>query len=116
LFPYDGLQDPKNGSLLSVDDTLAVYRRALRAGGPQSIVPRPDRDPRDGTKVTRTTWGPKPADAPVTLFTVHGGGNPWPGGAVQTRTSATRGRTSRDLDASAVIGHFVLDTRRPTKP
>lgn len=113
VFPAEGLQDTRSGSLLSVDDSLALYRRALRVGGPELTVPRPDRDPRDGTRVTRTTWGPHPAQARVTLFTVVGGGSPWPGGLVQTRTSVTRGRTSRDLDASSVIGHFVLDTRRP---
>ncbi len=115
LFPREGLTDPVTGSLLSVDGTLEVYRAALKVGGPGVRSQRPDRDPRDGTRVTRTTWGDQRSPR-VTLYTLDGGGSPRPGGTVQPWSSVTRGRTSRDLDASSIIGHFVLDTRRAPTP
>lgn len=112
LFPYAGTEVAKTGPLLSVDDTVRVFLGALKVKAKGVTTARPDRDPRDGTRVSRTTWGPPSGDPLVTLYRVQNGGSPWPGGLVQTRSSVTRGRTSRDLDASAVIGHFVLDTRR----
>jgi polyhydroxybutyrate depolymerase len=47
----------------------------------------------------------------VILYTIEGGGHNWPGGA-QYLPRAIIGRTSRDLDATAVVWQFFADHPR----
>lgn len=63
----------------------------------------PDRDPDDGTTVTRLTW--QGCDADVQLLRVEGGGHTWPGGDPYLGTD-TVGRVSHDVDGSAEILDF----------
>ncbi|MFI0351144.1 alpha/beta hydrolase family esterase [Actinomadura sp. 9N407] len=68
-------------------------------------VDLPDIDPKDGTTVTRHTYGGCPADAPVILYRIKGGGHNWPGGI--PFLGPVLGGTTRDIDANAVIWDFV---------
>jgi polyhydroxybutyrate depolymerase len=115
VFPWQGVATAKDGGpLLSVDATVKVYLalNGLGAAKP-TVTAMPDRDAQDGTTVLRSVWGPSPTGFTVALYTVAGGGQPWPGGEVATRTQATRGRTSRDLDAANVVGHFAIEAGTP---
>lgn len=80
--------------------TAAVFAaRAGCAGGP---VPRalPDRAPDDDTRVREESWSACPAGP--RLFVIEGGGHTWPGGE-GAFGSFWVGRTSRDVDATALL-------------
>lgn len=111
-FPWGGTSDAKLGPLSSVVGTVNAYLAldGLSAAKP-TVTKLPDRDPQDGTTAARSVWGPSPQGFTVTSYTVLGGGNPWPGGHVVTRNQANKGRTSRDLDAANIVGHFAIETR-----
>lgn len=115
VFPWQGVATAKaGGPLLSVDATVRTYLALNGLGSVKPTVgPMPDRDAQDGTTVSRSLWGPSPKGFTVSLYTVAGGGQPWPGGEVSTRNQAVRGRTSRDLDAANVVGHFAIETTSP---
>lgn len=116
VFPWQGIPEVKDGGPVTSMD--ATIKTALALDGLGSAKPTvtamPNRDAQDGTTVSRSVWGPSAAGATVTLYTVGGGGYPWPGGAVSTRNQGSHGRTSRDLDAAGVVGHFVLEARDST--
>ena len=65
-----------------------------------------------GTRVHRDWYGAGPGGAPVAVYLVSGGGHCWPGG-LQYLPERTIGRTSRDLDACAVIWAFCSAQSRP---
>ncbi|MBW8482439.1 alpha/beta hydrolase family esterase [Actinomadura parmotrematis] len=69
----------------------------------------PDIDPGDGTTVTRHDYRGCPADAPVIVYQVKGGGHNWPGGI--PFLGPLLGGTTRDIDANAVIWDFVARYR-----
>jgi len=114
--PSDGLPERTNGGpQLGMQQTLDTYLRldGLLGATPTESVLMPDRDPGDGTRVRRTTWGPGTAGRTVTLYLVDGGGGPFPGGAANTRDFASIGRVTRDLSAASVIVRFALEVRQP---
>ena len=107
IFPSEGSFDD---GLRSFPATVDYFRALDRLSGSATTKKLADRDPQDGTRVSRAVWG-DPKRLEVAVYTVRGGGHPWPGGETSSRTLARLGRTSRDLDTSAVIGHFALDVR-----
>lgn len=107
LFPVEGSDVD---GLRSVPATLRYFRTLDRLKGSGTSKLLANRDRQDGTRVTKTTWG-EPEKRLVAYYSVKHGGYPWPGGETSSRSLARLGRTSRDLDASAVIGHFALDVR-----
>jgi polyhydroxybutyrate depolymerase len=116
VFPWAGIAAVKDGGpVASMDATIkaCLGLDGLGSAKPQ-VVAMPNRDSQDGTTVTRSIWGPSAAGMTVTLYTVVGGGYPWPGGAVSTRNQATHGRTSRDLDAASIVTHFALEAGNST--
>lgn len=111
VFPWRGSTVKDGGPLTSVDQTVKSYQVLNGLGSAKpTVTAMPNRDPMDGTTVTRSVWGPSPKGFVVSVYTVIGGGSPWPGGEVVTRNQAARGRTSRDLDAANVVGHFAIET------
>ncbi|MFB4314039.1 alpha/beta hydrolase family esterase [Actinomadura sp. 21ATH] len=71
----------------------------------------PDTHPEDGTTVTRHTYDRCPAEAPVILYRIKGGGHNWPGGI--PFLGPVLGGTTRDIDANTVIWDFVSRFRLP---
>ena len=65
----------------------------------------PDTDPTDNTTVVRHDYTGCPADGPVILYQVRGGGHNWPGGIPYL--GPILGGTTHDIDANAVIWDFV---------
>ncbi len=59
----------------------------------------------DETTVERRTYGGCDGGSEVVLYAVLGGGHTWPGSQTQF-SEAVVGRTSQDIDASAVIADF----------
>jgi polyhydroxybutyrate depolymerase len=109
VFPWKGSLD-KN--LRTVKSTADYFLSINRLSGTGSKSAMADRDPHDGTRVAKTVWG-EPKRYMLALYVVTNGGHPWPGSDTSSRNLATSGRTSRDLDTSAIIGHFALDVRAP---
>lgn len=108
----DAPQNRDLGPIDSLSHTVDTYC-ALDRVGPPHTTQLPDRAPLDGTTVSETVWT-GPNHYTVTLYTVQGGGSPWPGGAVDTRDLVSNGRASQSLDASGVLEHFAIDTHRNT--
>jgi len=85
---------------------------SVRNGGPaepaiEELAPTVD----DGTRVVRHAYRGGPRDADVVAHMIVGGGHTWPGGG---RWSEERivGRTTRQIDATAVACRFFLDHGR----
>jgi polyhydroxybutyrate depolymerase len=108
LFPSAG--SVKDG-VRSLPATVNYFRSLDRLSGRGVHRQLPDRDPHDGTRVSKTVWG-DPKHYMVESYTVTNGGHPWPGAESSPRSLVRYGRTSRDLDTSALVGHFALDVRR----
>ncbi|WP_344245876.1 hypothetical protein [Actinocorallia libanotica] len=70
-----------------------------------TATPLPDKDPRDNTTVVRHVHDGCPADAPVELYEIKGGGHNWPGGL--PFLGPFLGGTTHDIDANEVIWDFV---------
>ncbi|WP_329089538.1 hypothetical protein OG979_35410 [Actinomadura citrea] len=71
----------------------------------------PDTAPDDNTTVVRHDHPDCPADGPVTLYQIKGGGHNWPGGT--PFLGPFLGGTTYDIDANAVIWDFVSRYRLP---
>ncbi len=92
------------GKVLSVPETMARWVGLNGCPTTPQIAREPDRDPTDGTRVRRETYGPCPNGIDVVLYAVEGGGHTWPGGP-GGRLSST-GRVSRDITATEIIWEF----------
>ncbi|MBN2159874.1 MAG: hypothetical protein JW807_10795 [Spirochaetes bacterium] len=114
IVPYDGgdvrLLGRSYGRVTSTDDTLSEWARINACPGDRKTEELPDRDPSDGTRVTRISFGPCSGGARVVLLRVEGGGHAWPGG----RHYLPRifiGKTSRDFNACDEIWNFFDGVR-----
>jgi polyhydroxybutyrate depolymerase len=115
LVAISGTEDPlvlwgggpvarNRGRTMSVPDSVALWARLNGCPAPASVTQEPDRDPADGTRVRRETYGPCQEGASVVLYAVEGGGHSWPG-STRSRLPLT-GRLSRDINATDVIWGF----------
>lgn len=102
----------KLGRLLSVKETVEFWVKHDRCTAAPDSTMEPDRDPDDGTRVTKTGYKGGDDETEVVLFTVKGGGHTWPGGR-QYLPAWIVGRTSRDIDACQVIWEFFRTKKRP---
>ncbi len=93
------------GEILPVPEGARFWARANGCPPAASVAYEPDRDPKDGTRVRRETFGPCRGGSRVALYAVEGGGHTWPGGW-QYLPELMVGRTSRDIDANDVICRF----------
>lgn len=110
LVPWDGgdIGFPGGvtvGRVLPVMDTIRYWAGHNGCPSPPAIAMEPDRDPQDGTRVRRETYGPCREGTEVILLAVEGGGHTWPGG-LPYLPERLIGRTSRDIDANEVIWNF----------
>ena len=93
------------GAVLSARENAAFWASANQCRGTALIVPEPDRDLRDGTRVQVEYFAACAADTGVTLVEVQGGGHTWPGG-FQYLPERFIGKTSKDIDANRMIWDF----------
>jgi polyhydroxybutyrate depolymerase len=100
------------GRVVSVPETVRLWTAWNGCPATPAVAHEPDRDPADGTRVRREVYAPCRDGAEVVLYAVEGGGHTWPGG-VPYLPARIIGRTSRDVDASALIwGFFARHPRR----
>lgn len=117
LMPWAGgtssLSTSTNGEgVLSTHDTVAFWLRNNGSGRCATSYRSehlPDLDRRDGSTVEVTTYSG--IEAPVVLYTIHGGGHTMPGG---TSPASPRlvGTTNMDIVAREEIWAFVSQFRR----
>jgi polyhydroxybutyrate depolymerase len=111
LIPYEGgeifghFHIVKLGMVLSVKESIMFWVNQNKCLAAPIIAEEPDRDPKDGTRVTRTDYGGGIKGTEVILYSVDGGGHTWPGG-FQYLPVWLIGKTSRDIDANEVIWDF----------
>jgi polyhydroxybutyrate depolymerase len=95
----------KLGQVLSVDESIRFWVTRNKCSTTPVVAEEPDRDPKDGTRVTRKEYSDGMEGTEVTLYSVDGGGHTWPGG-FQYLPVWLIGKTSRDIDANEVIWEF----------
>ena len=98
------------GTVLSARETAAFWASANQCRGAAVVVPEPERDLRDGTRVQLESFAACAAGAEATLVTVQGGGHTWPGG-FQYLPERFIGKTSREIDANKVIWDFFKNRK-----
>jgi polyhydroxybutyrate depolymerase len=106
------------GLMLSVDESLELWRRLNGCSDAVTEKALPDRSPEDGTRTTALVWGECRGGAEVRLLRVEEGGHIWhglPEAPPLVRLERT-GKASLDFDGAAEIwsffeGHPMTDTR-----
>ncbi len=111
LVPYEGgdiisaFHRVKLGKVLSVDESIGFWVERNQCSAEPVVTEEEDRDPKDGTRITRKEYTNSPDGTEVILYMVDGGGHTWPGG-FQYLPAWIIGKTSRDIDANEVIWSF----------
>jgi polyhydroxybutyrate depolymerase len=95
----------KLGQVLSANESIGFWVNRNKCSTTPVVAEEPDRDPKDGTRVTRKEYSDGMEGTEVTLYSVDGGGHTWPGG-FQYLPVWLIGKTSRDIDANEVIWEF----------
>jgi polyhydroxybutyrate depolymerase len=111
LVPYNGgeiyghFHRVKLGEVLSVDESVGFWVNRNKCSVTPVVVDEPDRDPKDGTRVTSKQYLNGNDGTEVILYSVDGGGHTWPGG-IQYLPKWVIGKTSRDINANEIIWSF----------
>jgi polyhydroxybutyrate depolymerase len=111
LVPFSGgdigfARGRKVGHVISVAETIRYWAAFDHCPSTRVVTLEPDTDPRDGTRVRREAYGPCREGTEVVFYEIDGGGHTWPGG-LQYLPEWIIGKTSRDIDANAVIWSFL---------
>lgn len=114
LVPFDGgeVARGKRGKILSTAETVKKWVQRDGCAPIARTGAVPDNDPDDGCRAEWSTWSSCRGGTEVTLYTLHGAGHTWPGGA-QYLPLFLIGKVCRDIDATEVIWNFF---RRHAKP
>jgi len=109
LVPWQGgevrLGRKKFGSVLSVAESVKFWVTHNRCAVPAVVIDEPDRDPRDGTRLRRESYGSCRDGTEIVLYAIEGGGHTWPGG-YQYLPEFVIGKDSRDIDGAEAIWNF----------
>ena len=111
LVPFEGgdiygrIRRINLGKVLSVNESIGFWVNRNMCSITPVVTEEPDRDPRDGTRVTSKQYINNFDGTEVILYAVDGGGHTWPGG-FQYLPARVIGKTCRDIDASEVIWSF----------
>lgn len=115
LVPYDGGGIGffgGRGTIVSTARALELWRTHDGCGAEAAVLDLPDTDPEDGTRVLRSTWTGGTNGTEVVLVRIEGGGHTWPTGP-QYLPRSVIGRTSKDIEATAVIWEFFARHAKP---
>jgi polyhydroxybutyrate depolymerase len=102
---YGKIKKVKLGKVLSASESVGFWVTRDNCSKMPVVTEEPDRDPDDGTSVTKAQYTNGTEGTEVILYSVAGGGHTWPGG-FQYLPKWIIGRTSRDIDANEVIWAF----------
>jgi len=111
LVPFEGgeiqgqFRNYKLGKVLSVDESIGFWINRNMCSTTPVVTEEPDKNPKDGTRVTRKQYRNGNDGTEVILYVVDGGGHTWPGG-LQYLPVWKIGKTCRDIDANEVIWSF----------
>jgi polyhydroxybutyrate depolymerase len=108
---YGRIRKVNLGKVLSVDESIRFWVSRNMCSVAPVVTVEPDRDPDDGTRVTRTQYINDPDGTEVVLYAVKGGGHTWPSG-IQYLPAWIIGKTCRDIDANEVIWSFFKEHSR----
>lgn len=116
VIPWSGggvamtIKERQKISLLSVTDTIDIWRVNNGCNARPLLKAHPNVDPSDGTTVTRLAYDFECSDsAIVLLYAIKGGGHSWPGSKVRLRSF--KGAISQDIQATELIWEFVRKYR-----
>lgn len=98
----------KFAGIMSATEAPEFWARNNRASANPRQEVLPDRDPRDGCKVRRETYG---GGSEVVVYTIEGGGHSWPGGMGFVAQDII-GRTTNDINASEIMWQFFQSHSR----
>ena len=93
------------GKVVSAAETARFWASRNLCKGASLVMNETDRDPQDGTRVRLERFSDCSNKADVTLVAIEGGGHTWPGG-YQYLPEPFIGKTSKDIDANALIWNF----------
>jgi polyhydroxybutyrate depolymerase len=113
LVPFEGGKVRIRGAsteVASVEATLGVFARAAGCADKRSHSILPDRDRRDGTRITFEKFSD--CKAPVEFYRVDGGGHTLPGRWNAADAGVVVGARNNDIDAARVIWDFLGRTHR----
>lgn len=109
LVPWNGgdvhFRRKKLGRVIAVPETARRWAAQNGCDPAPQVTALPDRDPADGTRVRRETYGSCRGGAEVVLYAVEGGGHTWPGGYPYA-PEVLIGKTSREFNAGDAIWEF----------
>ncbi len=95
----------KVGKVLSTMETVDFWAENNECPSQPTTLLLPDKDPKDGSRVTVETYGWGEDSTEVVLYRIEGGGHTWPGGW-QYLSKRVIGKTCRDISACEVIWEF----------
>lgn len=101
----------KLGHVLSVNESVGFWVSQNKCSTLPVVAEEPDRDPKDGTRVTRKEFTNGLEGTEVILYYIEGGGHTWPGG-FQYLPAWLIGKTSKDINADEVIWSFFKEHSR----
>jgi polyhydroxybutyrate depolymerase len=141
VFAINGTEDPlvhyegggigkepwySGGNMLSVDESLALWRELNRCSDKAVTRALPDANSEDGNTTTETLWAKCAGGARVRLFRVDGGGHTWHGSGRSPSPERLRltGPASLDFSGAEEIWSFFKQFelkpepgfRRPPEP
>ena len=111
LVPWNGgdVRGPfgmrKFGTILPIERTVEFWMKIDKCSPTPEQIQIPDRDPKDGTRVSCTRYSGGLESSEVILYKVDGGGHTWPGGT-QYLPQWIVGKLSNDMNACDVIWDF----------
>jgi polyhydroxybutyrate depolymerase len=102
LVPYKGKDKLLLLTLRPVEDGVRAWAKLDGCPASPKVELLPD-NADDGTRVTRTAYGPGKEGSEVILYTIEHGGHTWPG-----RNPGVRflGKSTRDISANDLIWEF----------
>lgn len=103
------------GRILSLDENVALWMEHNGCQPPPTIQMLPDTDRDDGTRVRLESYAGCAAGGALEVYVIEGGGHTWPDG-FQYFDEWLIGRTSHDVDASAIIWSFFGQYTLPAPP
>ena len=106
-FAGPGGRTPKFLGFKSVEDTIKICVKANGCPEKPSIVKLPDKA-RDGTPVTKKTYGPGKELSEVVLFAIEGGGHTWPG---QQPPMDFLGKSTKNISADDLLWRSLRSIR-----
>jgi polyhydroxybutyrate depolymerase len=92
------------GEVIGLPRTIELWRTHNGCAETPSVQALPDRDPHDGTRVTRKTH--VGCQGRLQLYQVDGGGHTWPGGTPGLIQRQVTGSSTRDVSGNDVLVEF----------